>query len=185
MAAHTFDFDPLMTQGWVSFQPSHPLDVVGYWVRANLPITCKSDYRQDCRQNLKRFWDAPDRNSYIEGLPIPCHSLPSLVQTAGSDLRDLSMLVVDAEGLDTKILAATAEREDFLPGFIMWEVGNSKEERVILPELQRVLRRKGYTVGIKTGANTTIKGHGGNFKTGDAANMIAVLERPLAHLMGR
>jgi len=157
-----FDINIDTTLGWVSTNPKHPLNVIKFWAEANMPMTC-ANKTGDCKQNFKRFAEAPNITAYIEEIRIPCQTLEGLLEeTLGARVEDLAMLVVDAEGMDEQIILQLVGSSAFKPGFIMWE----KEWRHEGP-LAAELRRKGYRVGWKVGSNTT--------RGADTANNIAVL----------
>uniref|UniRef100_A0A7S2C2G1 Uncharacterized protein n=1 Tax=Alexandrium andersonii TaxID=327968 RepID=A0A7S2C2G1_9DINO len=122
----------------------------------------------DCTKNFQRFSSASNFADYIQKVDIRCQTLEGLVKESGARLDDMGMVVVDAEGKDAVILLALVDREDFKPGFIMWE--DSHKYRDASQDLVRALRQRGYKVGAKSDMVTT------NGRVSDSGNFVAVLE---------
>mmetsp|Transcript_99116 Transcript_99116/g.308917 ORF Transcript_99116/g.308917 Transcript_99116/m.308917 type:complete len:238 (-) Transcript_99116:53-766(-) len=118
-------------------------------------------FTEEQMQAFRRFDAAPNASAYVQEIKVPCHTPSSLLASLGVQASDLAMVVIDAEGSDTKILNELIKLPGFRPGYLQWEAGNPGKIGTKLQEL-------GYKVG---GVSS---GGGGS----DAENAVAVLVEP-------
>uniref|UniRef100_A0A7S1QMG0 Methyltransferase FkbM domain-containing protein n=1 Tax=Alexandrium catenella TaxID=2925 RepID=A0A7S1QMG0_ALECA len=162
-ASRDFGMDISMARGWVSADPWHPVTITQYWAEHDMPVRCANG-TGDCRSLFKQFANAWNMTRYFEEIQIRCLNLKEIIETElGAQVEDLAMLVVDAEGLDERILLSLAGSSAFEPGFVMWEKGKDWRPSTAAD----LLRGKGYKVGMKLGSEVN--------PDADAPNMIAVL----------
>jgi len=131
-------------QGFVSSDRNSPL---------NGAKGASKDPSNPWRDDWARVCDLPNLTDYVVEMTFQCETASGLLSLAGAEASDIASLIIDAEGLDCRILEAFLGMEGFAPAFIMLEiVMDSCFSNVLWPALQR----RGYLLGPTSGGDNIV-----------------------------
>merc|ERR1712217_600083 len=73
------------------------------------------------RKRWQRFRDLPNVSAYIEHVSYRCFTPIKLLEHAQVDMKNIAIVIIDAEGEDASIVDSLSEIPGFKPGVLQFE----------------------------------------------------------------